>query len=80
MMIWPQSAHAIYVLKCEPGHDALSGKDLAFADGIWRNHGEISVTKALQIGDQIKSTGGLFKELHSTMGRMDRRRRPLSFH
>lgn len=67
--------HVIRVLSYELGCDALTGKDLAFADWIWCNHGEIRAMKALQIGDWIEITDGLFKELHGTIVRMDRRRR-----
>lgn len=65
----------IRVLSYEPGCDALTGKDLAFADWIWRNQGEIKPMKALQIGEWIEITDGLFKQLHGTIVRMDRRRR-----
>lgn len=67
--------HVIRVLSYEPGCDALTGTDLAFADWLWRNHGEIRAMKALRIGDWIEITDGLFKELHGTIVRMDRRRR-----
>lgn len=65
----------IRVLSYEPGCDELIGKDLEFADWIWRNRGEIKPMKALQIGDWIEITDGLFRQLHGTILRMDRRRR-----
>lgn len=65
----------VRVLRYEAGQDALTGKDLAFADWLWRNDGNISAMKALQIGDWIEITDTAFKQLQGTIVRMDRRRR-----
>lgn len=56
------------------GQESLSERDLEFADWIWRQGGRIGAMKALQIGDRVEITDPLFRELHGTVKRMDRRR------
>lgn len=68
-------SHVLRVLSYGTGQDALTGRDLEFADWIWRQDGMIGSMKALQIGDWIEITDGVFKQLHGTIIRMDRRRR-----
>ena len=67
--------HVAHILSYESGRDALIGGDLEFADWVWQNGGNIGAMKALQIGDWIEITDGVFKQLHGTIVRMDRRRR-----
>ena len=67
--------HIIRVLAYDVGQNALTGRDLEFADWIWRQNGQIGAMKALQIGDRIEITDDLFKELRGTIVRMDRRRK-----
>lgn len=67
--------HVIRVLHYGDGQGNLTGRDLEFADWIWRQKGRIGVMKALQIGDWIEITDGVFKELRGTIIKMDRRRK-----
>lgn len=67
--------HVIRVLSYESGHDELTEQDLKFADWIWCNDGWINPMKAVQVGDWIEITDGIFKQLHGTIVRMDRRKR-----
>lgn len=67
--------HVLRVLDYGAGQHRLAGRDLEFADWIWRQGGKINAMKALQIGDWIEITDGMFKQLHGTILRMDRRRR-----
>ena len=53
----------------------MAGRDLEFADWVWRNDGNIGAMRALQIGDWIEITDSVFKQLHGTIERMDRRKR-----
>ena len=53
----------------------MAGRDLEFADWVWRNDGNIGTMRALQIGDWIEITDSVFKQLHGTIERMDRRKR-----
>lgn len=65
--------HVIRVLSYNTGQDALNGQDLEFADWIWRQKGKIGTMKALQIGDWVEITDGVFKQLHGKIVRMNRR-------
>jgi transcriptional antiterminator NusG len=67
--------HVVRVLRYEKGCDGLAGRDLEFADWVWRNDGSIGAMRALQIGDWIEITDSVFKQLHGTIVRMDRRKR-----
>lgn len=68
-------SHVIRILTYGDGTDALVGRDLEFADWLWRLQGRIDVMKAVQIGDRIEIIDGVFKQLHGTVTKMDRRRR-----
>ncbi len=67
--------YVIRVLSYDAGHEELTERDQEFADWIWRNDGWINPMKAVQIGDWIEITDGIFKQLHGTIVRMDRRKR-----
>ena len=67
--------HVIRVLRYDQGQEALTGRDLEFADWIWRQDGRIDAMKALQIGDRIEITDGAFKDLCGRIVKMDRRRK-----
>ena len=66
--------NVIRVLTYDDGSDVLIGRDLEFADWIWRLGGRIGTMQATQIGDRIEITDGVFKQLHGTITKMDRRR------
>lgn len=57
------------------GHDGLTGRDLEFADWLWRVNGRIGLLKALQVGDRIEIVDGILKQLHGTITKMDKRKR-----
>ena len=61
----------------ESGCSELVGQDREFADWIWRLKGKIGVMKTLQNGDRIEIIDGVFKQMHGTIIRMDRRRRTM---
>lgn len=63
------------VLTYGDGSEELKGRDLEFADWIWRFDGMIDVMKAVQIGDRVEIVDGAFKQLHGTITKMDRRRK-----
>jgi len=63
------------ILTYGDGTDALFGRDLAFAEWLWRLHGRIDVMQAVQLGDRIEIVDGVFRELRGTIVRMDRRRK-----
>lgn len=65
----------IRVLTYDDGSDKLMGRDLEFADWIWKLDGRIGSMQATQIGDRIEITDGVFKKLRGTITKMDRRRR-----
>ena len=67
--------HVIRVLTYGGGSDTLMGRDLEFADWLWSLNGRIEVMQAVQIGDRIEIVDGVFKRLHGTITKMDRRRR-----
>ena len=69
--------HVIRVLTYGDGSDVLTGRDLEFAAWIWGLNGRIAVMKAAQIGDRIEIIDGVFKQLHGTITRMDRRRKTI---
>ena len=69
--------HVIRLLTYNDGTSALIGHDLEFADLLWRLDGQIDVMKAVQIGDRIEIIDGVFKQLHGTITRMDRRRKTI---
>lgn len=69
--------YVIRVLAYDDGTDVLIGRDLEFADWIWRLGGRIGAMKATQIGDRIEITDGAFKSLRGTVTRMDRRRKTI---
>lgn len=57
--------------------DILVGRDLEFADWLWNLDGRVGAMKALQVGDKIEITDGVFKQLHGRITRMDRRRKTI---
>lgn len=61
---------------CE-GMDTLTGRDREFADWLWQLDGQVGSMKAVQVGDRIEVVDGLFKQLHGTITRMDRRRKTM---
>lgn len=67
--------NVIRMLTYSDGSNALTGRDLEFADLLWRLDGMIDVMQAVQTGDRIEIVDGVFKQLHGTVTRMDRRRR-----
>lgn len=69
--------HVIRVLTYGEGQDKLTGRDLEFANWLWHMGGQIGVMKAAQIGDRVEITDGVFKELHGTIIRMNRRRKKI---
>lgn len=70
-------SHVIRVLTYGEGQDKLTGRDLEFADWLWRVGGEIGVLKAVREGDRVEITDGAFKALHGTITRMNRRRKKI---
>lgn len=68
-------SHVIRVLTYGDGCERLSGRDLEFADWLWRVGGGIGVMKAARIGDRIEIIDGIFQELHGTIVKMNRRRK-----
>ena len=70
--------HVIRVLTyVADGQDKLVGRDLEFADWLWRLDGRIGIMKALQVGDRIEIVDGVFKQLHGTITRMDKRQKTI---
>ena len=69
--------HVLRVLTYQEGMDTLAGRDLEFADWLWRVEGRVEVMKAAQAGDRIEIIDGVFKQLHGTITRMDRRRKTI---
>lgn len=67
--------NVIRVLTYGDGSNVLKGRDLEFADWLWRMKGHIEVMKAAQVGDRVEIIDGVFKQLHGTIIRMDRRRK-----
>ena len=67
--------HVIRVLTYGDGSDALTGRDLEFAQWLWSLNGRIEIMKAAQIGDRVEIIDGVFRQLRGTVTRMDRRRR-----
>lgn len=63
------------ILTYGDGTDRLFGRDLAFADWLWRLNGHVDVMKAVQVGDRVEIIDGVFRELRGTIIRMDRRRK-----
>lgn len=70
-------SHVIRVLSYGEGTDKLSGRDLEFAAWLWRVDGKIGVMKAVQEGDRVEIIDGVFKELHGTIIKMNRRRKKM---
>lgn len=69
--------HVIHVLKYQDGTETLIGHDLEFADWLWRIGGKVGVMKALEKGDRVEIIDGVFKALHGTIVRMNRRRKKM---
>ncbi len=67
--------HVIRVLTYGDGTEILTGRDLEFAEWLWGLNGKIDVMKAAQVGDRVEIIDGVFKQLHGTVTKMDRRRR-----
>ena len=67
--------HVIRVLSYENGMDKLLGRDLEFADWLWRQGGRIGVMKAVQVGDRVEIVDDVFKGLHGKIARMNRGRK-----
>lgn len=65
----------IRVLAYENGSDKLLGRDLEFADWLWRQGGMIGIMKAVQIGDRVEIVDDVFKGLHGKIARMNRGRK-----
>ena len=67
--------HVIRVLSYENGADRLQGRDLEFADWLWRQGGMIGVMEAVQVGDRVEITDDIFKGLNGKITRMNRGRK-----
>ena len=65
----------VRTLRYSDGTEALIGPDLEFAQWLWQLGGRIEVMKAAQVGDRIEIIDGVFKRLHGTITKMDKRRR-----
>ena len=72
---FPGAQHVIRMLTYGDGSNALIGRDREFAYWLWRLHGRVGVMQALQVGDRIEIVDGVFRQLHGTIARMDRRRK-----
>lgn len=59
----------------DTGTHQLRGEDLKLADWFWRKGGIIGPVEAIQLGDRVEITEGVFKELRGKITRMDRRRK-----
>ena len=57
--------------------ETLKGRDLEFAGWLWDMQGKIGVMEAVQVNDRIEIIDGVFKKLHGTITKMDRRRRTI---
>lgn len=57
------------------GRETLAGRDLEFAEWLWRVGGRVEVLKAIQLGDRVEIVDELFKGLHGTVVRMDKRKK-----
>ena len=69
--------HVIRVLTYADGTDTLFGRDLDFAHWLWGLDGRVEVMKAAQVGDRVEIIDGVFRQLHGTITRMDRRRKTI---
>lgn len=70
--------HVIRVLTYgEAKQDTLVGRDLEFAEWLWQLGGHIGLMKAMQIGDRVEIIDGIFKRLHGSIVRMDKRQRSI---
>ena len=67
--------HVVRVLSYENGADELVGRDLEFANWLWRQSGRIGVMKAVQIGDRVEIVDEAFKGLQGKIIRMNRGRK-----
>ena len=70
-------SYVIRVLSYGKGQEALTGRDLEFAQWLWKLNGKVGVMKALQVGDEIQIVDGVFKSLNGVVARMDRRRKTI---
>ena len=70
---------AKYILRtltyADTQQDILEGRDREFADWLWSLDGQIGIMKALQVGEKVEVVDGVFRQLHGTITRMDRRRK-----
>ncbi len=62
----------------ETQQEELMGRDLVFADWLWRCGGRVEVMKAIRVGDRVEINDPLFKELQGTIVRMDRRKKSVT--
>lgn len=54
--------------------DYLSGRDLEFAQWLWRMEGRVDKLKVAEIGDRIEIIDSAFQSLRGTIRRVDRRK------
>lgn len=70
---------AKYILRtltyADTQQDILEGRDREFAYWLWSLDGQIGIMKALQVGEKVEVVDGVFRQLHGTITRMDRRRK-----
>lgn len=62
----------------ETQQEDLIGRDLDFANWLWRCGGRVEVMKAIQVGDWVEINDPLFMELQGTIVRMDRRKKSVT--
>ena len=74
---YSNTEHVIRVLKYNDGGEILTGADLEFADWLWRIDGKVGRMKALRIGERVEIIDGMFKALHGTIIKMNRRRKKM---
>ncbi|MGN0779385.1 MAG: transcription termination/antitermination NusG family protein [Aristaeellaceae bacterium] len=67
--------HVLRVLTYDDGTDILYGHDLDFAQWLWSLDGCVGMMKAVKVGDRVEIIDGVFRQLHGTIIRMDRRRK-----
>ena len=69
--------HVIRLLKYNDGREVLEGADLAFAEWLYGIDGKVGKMQAIREGEKVKIVDGVFRALHGTVVRMNRRRRKM---
>lgn len=69
--------HVIRVLKYSDGREILEGDDRAFAEWLQGIDGKVGMMQAVQEGERVEIVDGVFKALHGTVVKMNRRRRKM---